>query len=43
VERFDAMVIGSGQAGTPLSLALAEAGRKTALIEREHVGGTCVN
>jgi pyruvate/2-oxoglutarate dehydrogenase complex dihydrolipoamide dehydrogenase (E3) component len=43
VERFDAIVIGSGQAGTPLSLALAEAGRKTALIERQHVGGTCVN
>jgi len=43
VERFDAIVIGSGQAGTPLSQALAEAGRKTALIEREHVGGTCVN
>jgi pyruvate/2-oxoglutarate dehydrogenase complex dihydrolipoamide dehydrogenase (E3) component len=43
VERFDSIVIGSGQAGTPLSLALAEAGRKTALIERQHVGGTCVN
>jgi pyruvate/2-oxoglutarate dehydrogenase complex dihydrolipoamide dehydrogenase (E3) component len=43
VERFDAIVIGSGQAGTPLSLALAEAGRKTALIERQHVGGTCIN
>ena len=43
MERFDAIVIGSGQAGTPLSLALAEAGRKTALIEREYVGGTCVN
>jgi pyruvate/2-oxoglutarate dehydrogenase complex dihydrolipoamide dehydrogenase (E3) component len=43
VEHFDAIVIGSGQAGTPLSLALAEAGRKTALIERLHVGGTCVN
>jgi pyruvate/2-oxoglutarate dehydrogenase complex dihydrolipoamide dehydrogenase (E3) component len=43
VEHFDAIVIGSGQAGTPLSLALAEAGRKTALLERQHVGGTCVN
>ncbi len=39
----DAIVIGSGQAGTPLTKALAQAGRKTALIEREHVGGTCVN
>lgn len=43
MEHLDAIVIGSGQAGTPLSLALAEAGRKTALIERQHIGGTCVN
>lgn len=42
-ETFDALVIGSGQGGTPLSRALAEAGLRTALIEREHVGGTCVN
>jgi pyruvate/2-oxoglutarate dehydrogenase complex dihydrolipoamide dehydrogenase (E3) component len=42
-ERYDAIVIGSGQAGGPLAMALANAGRKTALIEREHVGGTCVN
>src|SRR2546427_11187605 len=41
--HYDAIVIGSGQAGGPLSTALARAGRKTALIEREHVGGTCVN
>ncbi|HEY4034859.1 MAG TPA: FAD-dependent oxidoreductase, partial [Ktedonobacteraceae bacterium] len=41
--RYDAIVIGSGQAGTPLSRTLAEAGWKTAIIEREHVGGTCVN
>ena len=40
---FDAIVIGSGQAGTPLSRSLAEAGMRTALLEREHVGGTCVN
>jgi pyruvate/2-oxoglutarate dehydrogenase complex dihydrolipoamide dehydrogenase (E3) component len=42
-ERYDAIVIGSGQAGTPLSRALAEAGMRTVLLEREHVGGTCVN
>jgi pyruvate/2-oxoglutarate dehydrogenase complex dihydrolipoamide dehydrogenase (E3) component len=42
-ERYDAIVVGSGQAGTPLSSALAKAGMRTALIEREHVGGTCVN
>jgi pyruvate/2-oxoglutarate dehydrogenase complex dihydrolipoamide dehydrogenase (E3) component len=43
MDHFDAIVIGSGQAGTPLSIAFAEAGRKTALVERQHVGGTCVN
>lgn len=42
-EHYDAIVIGSGQAGGPLSTALARAGRKTAIIEREHVGGTCIN
>src|SRR5947199_2643226 len=42
-ERYDAIVIGAGQAGGPLATALARAGRKTALIEREHVGGTCIN
>jgi pyruvate/2-oxoglutarate dehydrogenase complex dihydrolipoamide dehydrogenase (E3) component len=42
-DHYDAIVIGSGQGGTPLCLALAEAGLRTALIEREHVGGTCVN
>src|SRR5664279_5010450 len=41
--QYDAIVIGSGQAGTPLSTALAEAGIHTAIIEREHVGGTCIN
>jgi len=41
--NFDAIVIGSGQAGTPLSQALAGAGMSTALIEREHIGGTCIN
>ena len=43
MEHYDAIVIGSGQAGTPLSIALAEAGRKTALVESQHVGGTCIN
>src|SRR5947208_699708 len=41
--HYDAIVIGSGQAGGPISTALAGSGRKTALIEREHVGGTCIN
>src|SRR2546423_15145614 len=39
----DAIVIGAGQAGGPLSTALAQAGRRTAIIERIHVGGTCIN
>ena len=41
--HYDAIIIGSGQAGTPLSTTLAKAGWKTALIERSHVGGTCIN
>lgn len=41
--HYDAIVIGAGQAGGPLSTALARSGRKTALIERVHVGGTCIN
>lgn len=40
---YDAIVIGAGQAGGPLSTALTKAGYKTAIIEREHVGGTCIN
>jgi pyruvate/2-oxoglutarate dehydrogenase complex dihydrolipoamide dehydrogenase (E3) component len=39
---YDAIVVGSGQGGGPLSSALAGAGWKTAIIEREHVGGTCI-
>jgi pyruvate/2-oxoglutarate dehydrogenase complex dihydrolipoamide dehydrogenase (E3) component len=41
--HYDAIVIGSGQGGNPLALALAGAGERTALIERKHVGGTCIN
>jgi pyruvate/2-oxoglutarate dehydrogenase complex dihydrolipoamide dehydrogenase (E3) component len=41
--RYDAIVIGSGQGGTPLCQALARAGMRTALVERAHIGGTCVN
>ena len=43
MEKYDAIVIGAGQAGGPLATALARAGRRTALVEKEHVGGTCVN
>ena len=42
-EKYEAIVIGAGQAGVPLSTALAGAGKRTLLVERVHVGGTCVN
>ncbi len=41
--HYKAIIIGAGQAGNPLSTALANAGWKTALIEKRFVGGTCVN
>lgn len=41
--HYEAVVIGSGQGGNPLAMALAKAGFRTALIERKHVGGTCIN
>ena len=40
---YDAIVIGSGQAGTPLSQKLADRGWSVALVEKENLGGTCVN
>jgi pyruvate/2-oxoglutarate dehydrogenase complex dihydrolipoamide dehydrogenase (E3) component len=40
---FDAIVIGTGQAGPPLAARLAKAGMKVAIIERNRFGGTCVN
>jgi len=40
---FDAIVIGGGQAGPFLAARLAGAGQQVALIERRHMGGTCVN
>lgn len=43
MKTYDAIVIGSGQAGGPLAKKLALAGKKTALIEKRYVGGTCVN
>lgn len=41
--HFDAIIIGAGQAGGPLSTALAGDGRTVALIEQAAVGGTCIN
>ncbi|HWW07724.1 FAD-containing oxidoreductase [Collimonas sp.] len=42
-QRYDAIVIGTGQSGPSLAVRLANAGRKTAVIERKRFGGTCVN
>jgi len=42
-QRFDAIIIGSGQAGPPLAGRLAGAAMSVAFVEREHFGGTCVN
>ena len=43
MSHYDAIVIGSGQAGNPLSQKLADHGWTVALVEKEHLGGTCVN
>jgi pyruvate/2-oxoglutarate dehydrogenase complex dihydrolipoamide dehydrogenase (E3) component len=43
MEEFDAIIIGSGQGGNPLAEALIAAGKKTAMVERQDVGGTCIN
>ncbi|MGH7712970.1 MAG: FAD-dependent oxidoreductase, partial [Gemmatimonadaceae bacterium] len=39
----DLLVIGAGQGGVPLARAFARTGRRVALVEREHIGGTCIN
>lgn len=41
--HFDAIIIGAGQAGPPLAASLAGQGKKTLLIEKDRLGGTCVN
>lgn len=43
MEQVDAIIIGAGQAGPSLAVDLANSGRKVVLIERERLGGTCVN
>src|SRR5262245_62386471 len=42
-ERFDAIVLGTGQAGKPLALDLVAASRRAAVVARGYVGGSCVN
>lgn len=41
--HYNALFIGSGQGANPLAKAFAKAGKKTAMVERSSVGGTCVN
>ncbi len=43
MRSFDAIIIGAGQAGPALAARLSQAGLSVAIIERHHVGGTCVN
>jgi pyruvate/2-oxoglutarate dehydrogenase complex dihydrolipoamide dehydrogenase (E3) component len=43
MEKYDAVIIGSGQAGNPLAVKLAISGQKVALVEKAHIGGSCVN
>ena len=40
---YDAIIIGSSRAAIFLSVSLAQAGKRTAMIERENLGGTCIN
>lgn len=43
MNAWDVIVLGAGQTGSPLAARLAEAGKRVLLVERKHVGGTCVN
>jgi len=43
MKDYDAIIIGSGQGGSPLAFNLADLGWRVALIEREHLGGSCIN
>lgn len=43
MKKFDAIVIGTGQAGPSLAASLAKNGFKTAIFEKSELGGTCVN
>jgi pyruvate/2-oxoglutarate dehydrogenase complex dihydrolipoamide dehydrogenase (E3) component len=43
VTHFDVIILGSGQAGNPLAAALSTKGKRTAMVERAAVGGTCIN
>ena len=42
-QRYDAIIIGTGQAGPSLAKRLSQAGMSVAVVERHLFGGTCVN
>jgi pyruvate/2-oxoglutarate dehydrogenase complex dihydrolipoamide dehydrogenase (E3) component len=43
IERFDILVIGSGEPGKHLTWTMAQAGHRTAVVERKYIGGSCPN
>ena len=43
LERYEILIIGSGEAGKHLAWTLAQAGHHTAVVERKYVGGSCPN
>jgi len=43
IEHFDILVIGSGEAGKHLTWTMAQAGHRTAVVERKYIGGSCPN
>ncbi|PYU22187.1 MAG: mercuric reductase [Acidobacteria bacterium] len=43
IERFQILVIGSGEAGKHLTWTMAQAGHRTAVVERKYIGGSCPN
>ncbi len=42
-KKFDAIVVGAGPGGYPCAIRLAQLGKKVAIIEKEYVGGVCLN
>jgi len=43
IERYDVLVVGSGESGKYMAWTMAKAGHRTAVIERKLIGGTCPN